>query len=291
MQTTRRTSSNGYRGDGNQTERQNLVLSFSELNEISEGEEANYYFSAGEAFFGDSLFQFVADEVHAMLLVLFCHTPWLSSFFNPLYAALFAVLYLLSLPGALLHWFTFDFFPVRSKENPEERELRSQGIYVAVGLSIISIPFDAVGLYLGSDVMQAINMVSLAVNCGLILFNLLGLKALGGELHHAMRTYIVGIWIILVCITALVVFDVFYFSYTWITILTYCLRLLAILVYLMIAVHVAEFWDSYGQSDSKGSCEDVGILHAEVVLLTLVLAGFGYAVYYISEANAWQVLL
>jgi hypothetical protein len=290
MEVRRHHSNGSSNGHNNRSERQNLVMSFSELNELADSDDHDYFFTATEAFFGDSLFQFVADEVNALLQVIFCHTSWLTTFYNPLYMALFVVFYCTSLPGAFLHWLLFDLMPVRAKENPEERELRSQGIYLAVGLSIISVPFDGFGLYLGDDIMEAINMVSLAVNCALILFNLLGLNALGGELHHTMRTYIVGVWIILLSITGLVIFDVFYFSYTWLTIVTYVLRLLAVLVYLMIVMHVAEFWKSYEDSDARGSALDISLTLVQVLLLAVVLAGFGYAVFYISEKDAWQVL-
>lgn len=271
-------------------ERQNLVLSFSELNELNDSNDQDYYFTAQEAFFGDSLLQFVADECHAMLNGMFCHVSILSSFYNPLYSLLFAVLYVLSLPGAFLHWILFDLVPVRAKENPEERELRSKGIYLALGLSLISIPFDGAGLYLGDSLMQAINMVSLAVNCAMILFNLLGLKALGGEYFHTMRTYIVGVWIIVVAITGLALFDVYYFSYTWLSWLTYVLRLLAILVYFIICLNVSTFWNVYEHAESRGDCADVSFTLTQSLMLLVIAGGLGYAIFFISEENAWQVL-
>ena len=278
-------------------ERQGLIMSFNELNEANETEHINYFFTVEEAFFGDSLFQFVADEVNAMLQILFlrglCGQSFsvCRSFYNPFYLAMFIVLYLFTFPGALLHWVMFDMIPVRAREDPEERDLRSQGIYLALGLSIMSIPFDGAGVYLGSEIMEMINIVSLMVNCALILFNLIGLRALGSELYHTMRCYTVGIWVIFVTITGLALFDVFrYFNHDWLNMLVYTLRAFTVVVYLFIGINVIPFWNAYADEKSRAGVEDVLISIAALGLLAVVATGLAFAVFFISEENAWDVM-
>jgi hypothetical protein len=71
---------------------------------------------------------------------------------------------------------------VRKLESPEERELRSQGIYAALGLAMISIIFGSIGVNIGQDAMYLVNMISLYVNASIIVSSLIGLKAVGEKL-------------------------------------------------------------------------------------------------------------
>ena len=115
------------------------------------------------------------DEVNAMMQIMFCELPYIATMYNPVYCLLFGLLFLLTLPGALLHYLFLCCSPVKKRElaltnnnfkrnlsasnsqifsnyaytyirfvfefslhrYPEERELRSQGIYTAMGMAIL----------------------------------------------------------------------------------------------------------------------------------------------------------
>lgn len=230
------------------------------------------------------------DEVHGMLQILFCEKRFCTTFFNPLYLALFGTLYLLTFPGALLHYLLLPIIPVRKIENPEERELRSQGLYTAIGISVWSIPFDTVGIVIGTDLMQLVNKISIAVNAAIILYNLTGLKAMASELVISMKAFTVGTVLVLMFLIGLAVFDVYnYFTVSYITAIEYTLRLIEIIVYSIICVQVFGLWGIYSKSKPNSNLkEDICFTAILATLLAIIFAGFLVAVL-VSEDEAWRV--
>ena len=268
------------------SERTGLILTFSEFNQA---EESPDYATTDEAFYKQSLPSFVSDEVHAMMHLTFCETKWCTTFWNPLYLILFIIFYIFTFPGAALHWALLCWIPVRKREHPEERELRSQGIYTALGVAIISIPFAVIGLFLGSDIMILINEISLAVNSSIIISNLVGLKAMADELVVSIRIYAIGAWILVTFLLGLALVDVYeYITFSWLTILIYLLRVFAILVYTIIGVQCIQLWHMYEDSDKKFT-KDVVYASALVLLFLVVVIGFIVGIV-ISEENAWRII-
>ena len=188
-----------------------------------------------------------------------------------------------------MHWALLCWIPVRKREHPEERELRSQGIYTALGVAIISIPFAVIGLFLGSDIMILINEISLAVNSSIIISNLVGLKAMADELVISIRIYAIGAWILVTFLLGLALVDVYeYITFSWLTILIYLLRVFAILVYTIIGVQCIQLWHMYEDSDKKFT-KDVVYASALVLLFLVVVIGFIVGIV-ISEENAWRII-
>jgi hypothetical protein len=276
-------------------ERQGLILSMSELSQESQNFEQEYpYATRQQAFYDQSIFGFVVDEVHAMMQVFCCECRTCANFYNPLYILMFGLLYILTLPGAALHWMFLSCVPVRCREYPEEREFRSQGIYTAIGIALISIPFSIIGLFLGEDVMVMINKVAIVVNFCIVATNLIGLRAITDEMLVTTRVFIVGIWIVDFVLIGLALFDVYSFvTVSWETLLDFVLRIFEIFVYTVIGVQSIQFWDLYAESSSTGRRRDEtkDWLHAVALALLelVVLAGFVYAVY-IAEEKAWRIM-
>jgi len=289
----------GVGGSGG--ERSNLILSFNEL----ANEEANIqpttlfndgdspYATADEAFFDQNIFSFVADEVHAMMHFLCCEARFCATFYNPLYLVLFGLLYVLTIPGALSHWALLTCIPVRKREFAEVRELRSQGIYTAIGVAIISIPFAVIGLFLGSDIMVLINELALAVNCAIIVTNLIGLKVIADDMIISIRTYAVGAWSIVALLIGLALFDVYeYLTFSWITTIEYTFRIVLIIVYTIIAVQCIQLWNLYDDDKSAkppNFCHDVMFAIVLGSLFIGIFIGFAVAIY-ISEESAWRIM-
>lgn len=235
-------------------ERDSLIASLSELNEESQSMERPYlYASTEQAFFNQTLFDFVVDETHAMMQIICCEVRMCANFYNPLYLAVFSVLFLLTFPGAFLHWLLIAYIPVRSQEYPEERELRSQGIYTAIGIALFSVPFGIAGIFEANDSeTTVICEVSVVVNICIIVYSLAALKAIADELNLSTKVFIVGVWAIDIIMIALMLFDVYqYFATSWDTVAYYILRGFAIFVYTVIGVQSIPFWGMY--SDDKSS--------------------------------------
>jgi hypothetical protein len=278
-------------------------MSFSELNSRLEIED-KMYMTSEEAFFGNSIFQFVADEVNSMLQIIFMNGAvefwgcgFIRSFYNPLYLLLFVLLYLVTFPGALLHYLLFDCMPVRLEEMPEERELRSQGIYMALGISFYCIIFGAIGLLYGNSSMVMINEIALASNVALIIINLIGLKAMGEEFVVTIRTYIIGIWLLVLTLIGLALFDAYkYITALWITLFDYIIRIFQIFIYIVIAVNLIEFWNFYGQTEAskeliqQNNCLDIFLTLLLIILFCGIYIGFIIVVEY-AEDDAWRILL
>ena len=280
---------------------QNLVLSFSELSsdnnsESISGRSSSYqqnaiYSSSDEAFFNQNIFYFVGDETNAMLEILFCESRLFATFFNPLYSFLFALIYLLTLPGATLHYMLFSCIPVRKIEFPEERELRSQGMYTAMGVAIISIPFASIGLFLGTDIMVLINEISLGVNCCIIISNLIGLKVIADEFIISIRVFAVGAWVVDFFMIGLALIDVYsYITFSWLSCLTYFFRIVEICIYTIIALQCILLWNLHENPPSNYCAKsDYFFAFMLVILFSSVIAGFTLAIY-ISESNAWRIM-
>ena len=270
-----------------------VVLSFSEL--AAQEEEGkplygDYYASADEAFFGQNIFAYVGDEVHGMLQIAFCESRWCTTFYNPLYLVLYALLYILTIPGALLHWSLLSCIPVRKLEQPEVRELRSQGMYTAIGIAVISLPFAAIGLFLGDDIMVLINEVALAVNLAIIVTNLIGLKVVADELHMSVRAFAVGAWVIVVFLIGLALVDTYaYLTFSWLSVVEYVFRLLEIFVYTVIAFQCIQLWDLYADKAEESWGTDVLLTVLLSLLFVGVVVGFVVAIS-ISAENAWRIL-
>lgn len=272
-----------------------IILSFSELAAQEEGKplrggSSDFYANADEAFFGQNIFSYVGDEVHGMLTIAFCESRWCTTFYNPLYAILYLVLCVLTIPGALLHWALLSCIPVRKLEQPEVRELRSQGMYTAIGIAVISLPFAAIGLFLGDDVMVLINEVALAVNCAIIVTNLIGLKVVADELPISVRTFAVGAWVIVLFLIGLALVDTYaYLTFSWLTVITYVFRLLEIFVYSVIAFQCIQLWDLYSDRGDEQQGTDLAYAVALGTLYVGVVVGFVVAIA-ISAENAWRIL-
>jgi hypothetical protein len=170
----------GQQVEMSQHERKSLIVSFSDLNR-SDDDHLQEFATVDETFLNQNIFSYSLDEVHAMMQIMCCDIRLVANCYNPLYLVLFLVLFIIVLPGALLHraLMCCSCISVRKLESPEERELRSQGIYAALGLAIISMIFGAIGLNIGQDEMFIVNMISLYVNASIIVSSLIGLKAVG----------------------------------------------------------------------------------------------------------------
>ena len=268
-------------------ERKPLVVSFSELTQGDE--EPVEYASANESFSNQYLFNYVLDETHAMMQILCCNVRSCANFYNPLYLVFFVLFFVVILPGAALHWLLLSCIPVRKKEYPEERELRSQGIYAALGIALISIPFGALGLFIGDPEMILVNEVSLYVNSCIVVSSLIGLKAIGDELCNTIRVFATGAWIIDIFLIGLALIDAYsYLTFNWISIVSYSLRLFGIIIYTIVAVQCLSLWDMYTTKDAN-RCQDDTLATILSIIYLGVVAGFIYVIV-ISEENAWRIL-
>ncbi len=277
----------------------------SELNQESQAfEQDNPYATSRQAFYDQTIFSFVKDEVHAMMQIMCCEIRSFTSFYNPVYAIIFAILYILTLPGAALHWLLLSCVPVRMREYPEEREFRSQGIYTAMGIALISLPFCIAGLYLGDEVMVMINQVAIVVNSCIVVVNMIGLRAITDELLVTTRVFIVGVWLIDLVMIGLTLFDVYSFvTFSWATLLEFILRVMEIFVYTIVGVQSIQFWDMYADNPdgndffgggfnrdyNRNNKLDVRLAVTLIFLQLVVIGGFVYAVT-ISEAKAWRIM-
>jgi hypothetical protein len=262
------------------------VVTFSEL---TQEEDRREYANAEETFLNQHLIGYTMDEVHAMMQIMCCNNRMCANCYNPFYVLIFTLLFIAVLPGAAAHWALLSCIPVRKKEYPEERELRSQGIYAALGIAIISIPFSVLGLFIGDPEMLLVNEVSLYVNTSIIASSLIGLKAIGDELVYTIRVFAVGAWIIDVFLIGLALVDAYsYLTVSWLTILSYSLRLFTIFIYTIVAIQCLNMWTMY---TSRKDSETTDIIYASVLALIYlgVVAGF-VAIIVISEENAWRLL-
>lgn len=272
------------------SERRPLIVPFSELShEEDDHMLQREYATTDMAFLNQSIIDYSLDEVHAMMQIMCCNIRCIAHCYNPLYLVIFFLLFIVVLPGAFLHWTLMRCISVRKRESPEERELRSQGIYAALGIALISIPFGVIGLYIGTSQMIMVNKVSLYINSCIIVSSLLGLKALGDELVYTVRAFAIGSWIIDLFLICLCLLDVYsYVTFSWFSLLTYGLRIFGIVIYTIVALQCLLLWDTYVQRKNTYYSDIVyatflGILYFGVVI--------GFSIVIISsEQNAWRVI-
>ena len=114
------------------------------------------------------------DEVHAFIEMLLCENQWMTYQYNPIYMLIYAILYLMIFPGAALHKSLLVCIPIRKVEYPEVRDLRSQGIYTALGGALVNIPLTAIQ-YKEADSagLEKANALSFSFNLILIAFNII----------------------------------------------------------------------------------------------------------------------
>lgn len=280
-------------------ERQNLVPSISELNNETQRQydEENLYATKAQAFYDQNLLDFISDEVHAMMQILFCQSRWCTHFYNPFYLVLFALLYVLTFPGALLHYWLLDCVPVRCTEYPEERELRSQGIYTAIGIALWSIPINIASIATQSNSEERlVNSMSLVVSICTIGLNFVALKAVADSLVKTMRVFIVAVWLIDAILVGLTLFDIIT-DYGYITVVDgfiFGLRILEIFVFTVIGAQCTQFWHMYDNSHlvigRKGSLRDSCLAAMEGIIALLILTNFIYVIT-VTEESAWKLLI
>lgn len=273
-----------------QFERKPLIVSFSELSRNEDDHMLQReYASPDDAFLNQSIINYSLDEVHAMMQILCCNIRFIATCYNPFYLIIFVALFIVVVPGATLHWALLCCISVRKREIPEERELRSQGIYAALGLAIISIPFVSIGMYRGTDEMILVNKVSLYVNTSIIVSCILGLKAVGDELVYSIRMFVFGSWIIDIFLICLCLIDVYnYITFSWISVVTYTLRIFGIAIYSIVAVQCMSLWDTYTYKKAS-HCMDIMYATFLGLIYLGVIIGF-LIVIFTSEKNAWKIL-
>lgn len=285
-------------------ERQRLLVPT--LAELSQESQLQYdrsglYASSNQAFYEQGLLSYVVDEVHAMILIMFCQIRSCSIPYNPLYLLIFAVLFLFTFPGALLHYLVLGCVPVRCREYPEERELRSQGIYTAMGIAMLSVILAFTTLFTDSStVVDIVLEMSIIVNVSMILISLSALKAIADELLISTRIYIIGVWLIDGILIVLALFDVYDFlTLSWMTVMTFIIRIIQIFVYTVIGVQLIPFWDLYDPNrsllatmSSRSDDRELKDWHLAVIigfLMGIVLFCLLYVIVF-SEAKAWKLL-
>lgn len=241
---------------------------------------------------GQSFFKYVADEVNAVLDTLFCEDPVLTAYYNPLYWVIFAVLYLLLLPGAVFHFLILGHVPVKSGEFPEERDLRGQGIYIALGAAIMNLPFALYGFTNGQIIGQEVqlevaNGMALLLTLSMIAMNCIGLAAISYQLRYTLHVFSYGCF-------AVVLFLIFMSLYgiqdaveadydTKVIAVQYVTRLILIVVYVFIyyqcssalKAHTEEYiLPEISKSDWEFAYALIGIyvLFATCIIIALILA-------------------
>lgn len=154
---------------------------------------------------------------------------------------------------------------------------------------MISIPFGVIGMYRGTDEMILVNKVSLYVNSSIIVSCILGLKAVGDELIYSIRMFVIGSWIIDIFLICLCLIDVYnYMTFSWISVVTYTLRIFGIAIYSIVAIQCMSLWDTYTYTKAS-HCMDV--IYATILGLIYLGVIIGFLVVIIaSEKNAWKIL-
>ena len=248
------------------------------------------FLDPNEVYGKDSFFEYVSEEVCAMLDTIFCENRLMTAAYNPVYWVLYIAFYLLHLPGAAFHYGVLGYIPVRKAEFPEERDLRSQGIYTALGAAIINIPFALYGFTEGaigdqSAQLEVDNGLALLLTLVLVGVNCIALIALSYEYVNTLRVYAMGA----LAVVAFLVFLALYavkdiWSADDVTVLTvqYTIRILLILVYGFIHVQCVAALDAYDSEENAPSAEgrDIdmtlsrGLLGAYLVMGVCVVTAY-----------------
>lgn len=251
------------------------------------------YVEARDAFFDQPLQSFVIDEVKSMLRIFFIQTPCCNSFYNPIYVVLFVVLYVLTLPGAVLHWLVICYVPVRAYEDMDEREFRCQGIYTAIGTALLSMTYSAIAVYRYSEAndaaLIAIHTVTVYVDVGLVLFCLIGLKGITDELGTTVRVFIIGAWVIDLVLVGLLLCDIPLLpQLATEAMLGFALKVITVFVSTVVATESLHFWSLYEMRRSRKARVDL-CLASTLLLLTVGDVGGLVAAIWLTWQSRWAI--
>lgn len=270
-----------------------LIKSMEDL--ISESEESDCefaYVEARDAFFDQPLHSFVIDEVRSMLQILFCQTACCIHCYNPLYFSMFGIMFILTLPGALLHWMVISWVPVRVSEDMEEREIRCQGIYTAMGTALLNIPLNVLALYHSSVINdpQLITILTLTiyVDVGIIVFCLAGLKAITDELPMTTRIFVIGAWLMDLVLITLLLCDVHLLaSLTLGTAVGFVLKVMFVFISTVVAAQGMHFWSQYSNKVSQRKQRIDNCLAVALVMIVLGMVGSLAVVVWLTYERGW----
>lgn len=236
-----------------------------------------------------SFVEYVSDEVCAMLDTMFCENRYLTATYNPIYWVFYFTFFLLHLPGALFHWGVLGYIPVRKAEFPEERDLRSQGIYTALGAALINIPFAFYGFTEGEVInqdaqLEVDNGLALLLTLTLVLVNLIALVAISYEYTTTLRVYAMGAFMVVVFLVFLSLYavkDIITATDASILVVQYTIRILLIFVYSFIALQCLATLNAYdAEVTTKPERQDMD------KTLTLVLLG-AYTIFGVCAVTAY----
>lgn len=261
-----------------------VVSSFRDLHEDSQaipfrtdfGLDGDGY-ATDDALQNQNIFAYVNDEVHAFIEMLYCENHWMTYHYNPIYMLTYIILYLMIFPGAALHKSLLVCIPIRKIEYPEVRDLRSQGIYTALGGALVNIPITAIQ-YSEADSagLEKANALSLAFNLILIAFNITGLIALSHEHTLTLQAYTVGASLVALF---LVFSTIYQFTEdvedesTGIVVAEYVLQTVLVLVYAFIAMQCSVIIgeaDKVSLTNQKYTKDDIAVATS----LIMILGGF-----------------
>jgi hypothetical protein len=259
-----------------------VVSSFRDLHEDSQAISFRQDFdldadgyATDAALQNQNIFAYVNDEVHAFIEMLLCENQWMTYQYNPIYMLIYAILYLMIFPGAALHKSLLVCIPIRKVEYPEVRDLRSQGIYTALGGALVNIPLTAIQ-YKEADSagLEKANALSFSFNLILIAFNITGLIALSREHTLTLQAYTVGASLVALF---LVFSTIYQFTEdvededTGLVVAEYVLQTVLVLVYAFIAMQCGVIMaDIDKESKQKYTKEDI----AMATSLVMILGGF-----------------
>lgn len=281
-----------YNANSDARDNDRLILNFAELtrNGFDDDDssvglvESNFVY----AFYNQTLMNFISDEIKSFLNKLFCEIYCVSSFCNPLYVILWLILFILSLPGILLHYvmIKMGFLDVKKKELSEEREVRSHGIYPIMGLTLYGFILNVINIFLDyiQDV-ELLNEVGLVVNACTIVISLIGLSIITNEYQISMRCFSVGFLTISFFELALIIIDLYsYYSLSNFVIIEYVWRFIELALYSVLTIKALSCWSLY----KSKSTLTYDLLYMIVLILLFSVAVLGLLVgIIISRENSW----
>lgn len=270
-------------------ERDRLIMSMEELTALSDEMDFSFeYVEPRDAFFDQPLHKFVVDEVRSMLRIFFLQTPCCISWYNPIYVVLFCTLFVLTLPGALLHWLVICVVPVRVSEDLEEREFRCQGIYTAIGTATFSMLYSVIAVYYsaedGDQQMATIHTITLYVDVGIIAFCLIGLKGITDELGTTVRIFVLGAWVIDCVLVSLLLCGLKQLSTLQVQVIAeFALKLLIVFISTVVATQSMHFWDMYEVRRSRKAPVDNCLAGTLLLITAGNVVGLGIVVWLTFE--------
>ena len=273
-------------------ETSSLVMTVDDLASLSDDSYCAYeYVESRDAFFDQPLHSFVIDEVRAMLRIFFMQTPCCISHWNPFYVLMFLILFIVTYPGAVLHWLVICYVPVRISEDLEERELRCQGIYSAIGAAILNIPYSVYGIYnvsssKNSELLTS-HTVTLYVDIAIVFSCLIGLKAITDELGATVRVFVISSFVVNSVLVGLMMCDIPLLVYLDPAIyLEFSLQILTVFISTVVAIQSTHFWDLYTIRRSRKALEDHYLAGTLALVALGMLTGLGVVTYF-SVQRGW----